>query len=145
MCAASRACWTFVCLAPVTFYGKRGTSIFPNGRLQSLQIFLRFPDYWRAPICPNFKMREVPIHPYLGLFFVKSAYLIFFVLKQLSTLKRYEKSIYIIFGMYFFFLRGKNAFLYQIENKNWQNRLILPYFCLEYPTKGVVTCRFVFK
>ena len=43
------------------------------------------------------------------------------------------------FGMYFIFLRGKNTFIFAYqETKNWQKRLIWPYFCLEYPTKGVL-------
>ena len=44
-----------------------GTSISPNGRLQSLRIFRRFLEFWKAPISPNFKMREAPISPNFGL------------------------------------------------------------------------------
>ena len=44
--------------------GFRGTPISPNGRLQSLRIFQRFP---------NFKMREAPISRILD-FYVKKAH-----------------------------------------------------------------------
>ena len=41
------------------------------------------------------------------------------------------------------FLKDINAFSYQIENKNWQTRLIWFFFSLEFPPNDIITCRFL--
>ena len=96
-----------------------GISIPPNGRLQSLRIFRRFPVFWRAPISPNFKLKKDLVESYI-----------------LKARERLEPQSFL--RMYFIFL---SIFIAKREQKlTKQAKLTL--FLTEYPSKGVITCRF---
>ena len=130
--------------------------------LQSLRIFRIFPEFWRAPISPNFQnISRILEGSYLSKFqneggsnpsefwtfmskvltFPKS--LSFKTVFQIK--KRWKIDVYLFVGIYFLsFWEIKINFCVKREQK-LTKRLIWPYFCLAYPTRGVITCRFEFN